>query len=53
MEDWLTGLGPGFPKGVAELITTDGGGPAVGRAEVSPAPGAGSSRTTLSTVNVK
>lgn len=53
MEDWVTVLGPGFPKGVAELITTDGGGPAVGRADVSPAPGTGPSRTTSSTENVK
>ena len=53
VEDWVTGLGPGFPNGVAELITTAGGGPAVGRAEVSPAPGTGSSRTTSSTENVK
>lgn len=50
MEDWVTGFGPGFPTGVAELITTDGGGPAIGgaegSAEVSPVPGTGSSPST-------
>lgn len=57
VEDWVTGFGPGFPTGVAELITTDGGGPAIGgaegSAEVSPVPGTGSSRTTSSTENEK
>ena len=57
MEDWVTGFGPGFPTGVAELITTDGGGPVVGWAEgsadVSPIPGTGSWRATSSTENKK
>jgi len=57
VEDWFTGFGPGFPTGVAELITTDGGGPVVGWAEgsadVSPVLGTGSWRTSSSTANEK
>lgn len=57
MEDWVRGFVAGFPTGVAELITTDGGRPAVGGAEgsadVSPVPGTGSSRATSSTENAK
>lgn len=57
VEDWAGGFVPGFPTGVAELITTDGGkaaaavGGAEGSAEVSPVPGTGSSRTPSSTGN--
>ena len=52
MEDCATGFVIGFPTGVAEIITTDGGGPE-GSADVSPVPDAGSSRATSSTENVK
>ena len=57
MEDCVTGFVIGFPRAVDELITTDGGGPAVGWAEgsadVSPVPEIGSSHATSSTENVK
>lgn len=57
MEEWVGGFVPGFPTGVAELITTDGGRPAAavggaeGSAEVSPVPGKCSSRAPSSTEN--
>lgn len=53
MEDWFGGLDAGFPKGVAALITTEGGRAAEGCADGSPAGIALSSRPISSTYSNK